>query len=323
MKNQKPVFIPIRSHSERAFSSPSRRYSTLDSPGSPVDHTTSWLTVNPHKGCSVGCAYCFREEWHPDSVPRLTIAPDVAVQALVSHPEFVPHLTPLSANISSTDSMLPAVKESTFAVIEKLDAMGYRNPFGITTKLPITKHDIERIRRLSTINVIFFVSLAFIPKRIEPIATSHRIANLRLLAKERMPTVLYARPLVRGWNTSTHTLERLLELGEAYCSAVCVGGLRLTERIGKRIALVDSSADETDNSHAHDIRDKVLDPDVWDALLTIHQERAFRVPLYKHTSCAVSLLRSRPNYNRLFDFPEQHCSPTCPAGQQRRCKHDG
>jgi len=219
--------------------------------------------------------------------------------------------------------MLPAVKESTFAVIEQLDAMGYHNPFGITTKLPITKHDIERIRRLSTINVIIFVSLAFIPKHIEPIATSHRIANLRLLAKERIPTVLYARPLVLGWNTSTHTLERLLELGEAYCSAVCVGGLRLTERIGKRIASVDSFTDEAQSSHARDVRSKVLDPKVWDALLTIHRQRAFRVPVYKHTSCAVSLIRSLPDYNRLFDSPELHCSPTCPASQQRRCKHDG
>ena len=92
------------------------------------------------------CAYCFRVKWGAyDEKPKSTISVEDGMEMLLKHPDFIPNVTPISINISSTDSLLPKVKPSTFKAIQILEEKKLSNPFGITTKLgfKVEKPDLE------------------------------------------------------------------------------------------------------------------------------------------------------------------------------------
>lgn len=206
-------------------------YDSSMADGEGVEHTTSWLTINPIKGCSVGCAYCFRVRWGASDQPVSVRGVDELFEELVAHPDFVAHETPVSVNVSSTDAMLPSVRETTFRALELFEQRRLRNPFGLTTKLHIDDRYTARLAGLRYVRPIVFVSLAFLPWKAEPVPTRHRVANLRRLSAANVPVVLYFRPIVEGWNDSDRILERALRLGEQYCDAICIGGLRLSADI--------------------------------------------------------------------------------------------
>ena len=182
-----------------------------------VEHTSSWLTINPFKGCSLGCAYCFRARWHPSVTPQEETAVAAAVDALVSHRDFVPHETPVSINVSSTDALLPEVRESTFQAIRILEQRQLRNPFGIVTKLSFTRAEISQLQALNYLRPIVFISLAFLPLGIEPVGVEHRISTMAQLSRAGVPVVHYYRPIILGWNDSNDIIRRVMEVGGGQC----------------------------------------------------------------------------------------------------------
>lgn len=86
-----------------------------------VEPTASWLSINPLMGCSLECAYCFREKWGAPSEPYETVNSQIALNALINHSLFRANETPLTVNVSSTDPLLPTVKPVTFNCIKYLD----------------------------------------------------------------------------------------------------------------------------------------------------------------------------------------------------------
>ncbi|HET8863023.1 MAG TPA: hypothetical protein VFM94_07220 [Solirubrobacterales bacterium] len=299
------------------FSRPDAVYDSSMVAGAVVEHTTSWLTINPVKGCNLGCAYCFRARWHPEAKPSLQHDVTDAVEELLRHPEFVRDRTPVSINVSSTDAMLPTVRATTLRAVELLDDQGLRNPVGITTKLRIHDEALEFLGQLRNVQPIVFVSLALLPRRIEPVPVTPRVENLRRLAAAGIPCVLYLRPIVTGWNDSRLVIERLLRLGERYCEAVCVGGLRLSPEIERELASTDV---EMPSGASGGFHEKAIPAHVEEMIDELREQEDLTVPIYKHTSCAVSKIMGWPNYNALFEAPSENCVTSCPKGQEERCR---
>lgn len=299
-----------------AFSKDGRHRDTSMFRGSIVEHTTSWLTINPYKGCSLGCAYCFRARWHSSERPVLQTDVHLAIEELINHPDFKPHITPLSMNVSSTDALLPKVRESTFGTIRALEEMELTNPVGITTKLEFSMDEIELLASLNFVRPMVFVSLAFIPHHIEPIGTAHRIRNLQNLAGTSIPTVHYFRPIVAGWNDADETLDRALSVGNRYADAICIGSLRMSPEIRRELDGVGVSLP----GFADDFHSKNFESAIYERIIVKYHEIEATVPLFKHTSCAVSYFVKKGNYNLLFEAPERNCTATCPADQQGRCR---
>jgi DNA repair photolyase len=303
----------------RAFSPDGRFYDSLMAAGAVVEHTTSWLTINPMKGCQLGCAYCFRARWHPDNRPSRQFDVADGVLQLLEHPDFVVDRTPVSVNVSSTDSMLPTVRASTLEAVQLLDAEGLRNPVGIITKLRIPDYALKVLAELKYVRPVVFVSLAYLPREIEPVPTRPRVENLRRLMEARISNVLYLRPIVEGWNDSRESIGELLRIGDRYSDAVCIGGLRLSPEIARELAAAGMEVPVPDVED--EFHEKAVPPRVEAMIEELREQHGLEVPIYKHTSCAVSKIMEWPNYNALFERAAENCVASCPSTQVRRC-HD-
>lgn len=280
----------------------------------PIELTTTWLVANLYKGCPLSCAYCFRLRWHPGEVPTPVVDVDDAVEQMLRHPSFVPHETPLTANISSTDAMLPGVRESTVRFAEQLDARGLRNPLGITTKLSVPERFVQRVAALRHLRPIVLISYADVPWHIEPVPVTARLRNFALLARNGIPSIHLYKPIVPGWNDSDASIRKVLLDASRQSTAIVTGGLRTSPEILDSLSRVGAAVD-TDVWHP-----KHLPGDLEASITRIHAELSIPVPLYRHTSCAVSMILGTPNYNSLFDQPEANCVASCPADQVARCR---
>jgi len=279
-----------------------------------VEQTTSWLVVNPMMGCSLGCEYCFRFKWDPTESPYEKTPTSQSIRNLLEHELFVPDITPLSANVSSTDSLLPKVKKSTFAIIKHLDDAGYKNIFGLITKLRLKKEDLNFIAKLKHLRIVVLISYAEIPKKIEPISINGRIDNLKALKELNIPTILYFRPLVKGWNDSIDKIEKVLTIGNKYANAIAIGGLRMSPEIKANLIKKGINVPNMDSFHP-----KTLDPEIENKIIKCHKKLNIKIPLFKHTSCAVSNIFKMRNYNNLFLNPDLNCIETCPDYQKSIC----
>lgn len=284
--------------------------------GDVVEHTTSWLTINPYKGCSLKCAYCFRVKWGATDSPEMITNVEDAIEKLVNHADFIPNITPISINISSTDALLPIVKKSTFRAIELLESKKLRNPFGITTKLGFKEHEINILESLEYLRPIVFISLAFIPENIEPVPIKPRIRNLIMLSKTKIPTVLYFRPIVEGWNDTTEIINKILVIGKKYADVICIGSLRISPEIQKELENVGIDTSKLNN----DFHLKNFHAGIEKKILEAYKNLDIQIPLFKHTSCAISNIIKIANYNLLFKNPTKNCLVTCPKDQQLLCK---
>jgi DNA repair photolyase len=88
-----------------------------------VEYRKSGLSLNHIQGCSLGCAYCIRHTYGLwDASQPVALMPDTeAVETLVNHRYFTPHVTPIQVFNRATEPFLPRVRPHTFAVLELLD----------------------------------------------------------------------------------------------------------------------------------------------------------------------------------------------------------
>ena len=284
--------------------------------GQIVEHLRSWLTINPYKGCSLNCSYCFRVRWFPSNNPQQVYNTEESLNLLLNHPDFIPNETPVSINNSSTDCLLPAVSISTFQAIEIMEEKKLTNPFALITKLKFSKRELNFLKNLNYVKPIIFVSLSLIPELIEPTPISHRLENLKNLSNLNLPTVLYFRPIVKGWNDSLETIEKALLIGQEYCDAICIGGLTISKEIIENLLKNRIIINDYENSD----KATIIQSNIEKKVLDVYGKLKLSIPLFKHSSCAVSYFLEVHNYNHLFLNSKRNCLESCPISQQIICK---
>ena len=94
-----------------------------------VEYRKSGLSLNHIQGCPLDCAYCIRHTYGlwDQRQPRALMADSEAVEQLVSHRYFRPHVTPVQVLNRATDPFLPSVRPHTLAVLADLDMRSLRN----------------------------------------------------------------------------------------------------------------------------------------------------------------------------------------------------
>jgi hypothetical protein len=238
-----------------------------------------------------------------------------AVEQLVGHRYFQPHVTPLQLFNRATDPFLPQVRRHTFAVLADLDRRGLRNHLLLVTRCPVTESDCEQLAAIRHIRLTLLVTYSGIDnRRIEPYpskvaATSLQVASAYTPRPYR--TVLYWRPLVPGLNDSPRHLVLAAGLSGT-ADATVFTGLFLREEIAAYYQAhgLPLPYDET-------ARRKIMPEATEQRVLAAFRDHGGG-PLFRKTSCAVSFAHGLPDYNGHVGIRD--LCDICPAAQLARCE---
>ncbi|MEK6326812.1 MAG: radical SAM protein [Actinomycetota bacterium] len=197
-------------------------------------------TINPYRGCSHACAYCFarpthtyldfnaREDFEREIVVKVN-APEV-VRAELARPSWRGDHVALGTNTDPYQWV-----EGRYRLMEGIwEAMrDFANPCSVLTKSPLLLRDIDLMKQL--VEVTDFAANLSVPtldekawRETEP-HTPHprkRLEAAGELTRAGIPTGVLIAPLMPGVNDAPEQVEEILELaGEA--GARTIGGVGL------------------------------------------------------------------------------------------------
>ena len=284
----------------------------------PVEYRKSGLSLNHVVGCPLDCSYCVRHLFQNFEMkqPRLLMSDDEAVEYLVGHRFFQPHVTPLQLFNRATDPFLPSVKPHTFSVAENLSRRGLTNHLLIITRFKVTEEDCERLNRIPNLKVTLLITYSGIAdKLIEPIDSEIAAKSLRLsfAAAKSYRTIFYWRPVVPLLNDSDDHLARAIELSH-HAHATVFTGLFYREEIA-------SFFQEHGIPEPYgDVARRKIMPRTLDARIVEAFRKANRLGiLFRKTSCGVAFAHRLPDYNGHYGIRE--LCDICPSNQLRLCKN--
>jgi DNA repair photolyase len=279
-----------------------------------VEYRKSGLSLNHIQGCPLGCAYCIRHTYGlwDQQQPRALMSDAEAVNELVGHRYFQPHVTPVQVFNRATDPFLPSVRRHTFAVLEDLDERGLTNHVLVITRHQMKPEDGDRLNQLRHIKMTLLFTYSGIDnKKIEPYP-SHVAAESLVLLSSPVPrtyrTVLYWRPLAPGFNDSEEHLNRAFELGQ-HADATVFTGLFYRGEIAAYY-----KAHGLPEPYEETARRKIVPETLEQRVLSVFTASA---PLFRKTSCAVSYAHGLPDYNGHYGIRE--LCDICPLSQLELC----
>jgi DNA repair photolyase len=179
--------------------------------------------INPYRGCSHGCAYCYARPTHEylgfsaglDFESRILVkrrAPELLRDAL-SGKSWTPRVIGLSGN---TDAYQPVERRLriTRRCLEVLAE--YRNPVAIVTKSYLVSRDVDLLQELAAhraVAVVLSVTTLDhdLQRAMEPRASSpdRRLGAIRVLADAGIPVGVNVAPVVPG--LTDHELPEILK----------------------------------------------------------------------------------------------------------------
>jgi DNA repair photolyase len=279
-----------------------------------VEYRKSGLSLNHVQGCPLDCAYCIRHSYGLWDVrqPHALMSDAEAVNELVGHRYFQPHVTPVQVFNRATDPFLSNVRLHTFAVLDDLDERGLTNHVLVITRHRMKPEDVDRLNQLRHVKVTLLFTYSGIEnKQIEPYPSHVAAESLKLMSsppRRRYRTVLYWRPLVPGLNDSDEHLERALELAQ-YADATVFTGLFYRDEIAAYY-----KANGLPEPYGETARRKIVPETLEQRVLSVFSAAA---PLFRKTSCAVSYAHGLPDYNGHYGIRE--LCDICPLSQVELC----
>lgn len=192
--------------------------------------------INPYRGCSHGCAYCYARPLHEylgfsaglDFETRILVkrrAPELLREALAA-PRWQPRVIGLSG---ATDSYQPAERRLriTRRCLEVLAE--FRNPVAIVTKSYLVTRDVDLLADLAehrAVTVVLSVTSLRneIHRAMEPRAASpgRRLEAIRVLADAGIPVGVNVAPVVPGLtdHETADIMEAAAEAGATFASYI-------------------------------------------------------------------------------------------------------
>lgn len=280
-----------------------------------VEYRKSGLSLNHIQGCPLDCSYCIRHTYGiwDQRQPRALMTDTEAVESLVGHGYFQPHLTPLQIFNRATDPFLPRVKGHLFAVLEDLDARRLTNHVLVISRYRVDPEDCERLNQLRHIKLtLLFTYSGIDDERVEPVDSTIAARSL-VTAFERAEnyrTVFYWRPLVPGLNDSEEHLTRAVELSRSAHASVFTG-LFYRDEIAEYYR-----ANNIPEPYEDTARRKIVPETLERRVLDAFQTGAGGA-LFRKTSCAVAYGWGVADYNGHYGVRE--LCDICPVKQLNLC----
>jgi DNA repair photolyase len=277
-----------------------------------VEYRKSGLSLNHVVGCPLDCGYCVRHLFNNFDMkrPHLVCDDETAVEALITHWAFQPNVTPIQIFNRATDPFLPGVKEHLFATLEILDKLELRNHLLIITRWKVEQDDVDRLERLSHLQVTVLVTWSGIEDaRIEPIDSGIAERSLAELARhsKRTRRILYWRPIVAGLNDTDEKIVQASELSRL-ADATVFTGLFHREQIREYLRSV-GVADLYSDAPRRKVMPRAIEARVISKFSGAN--------LFRKTSCAVAFAHGKPDWNGHYGI-DKICE-ICPANQVEIC----
>jgi hypothetical protein len=210
---------------------------------------------------------------------------------------------PIGINNSASDPLDPLTWPSTLESMQLLQEKA--STIMLITKEYVSPAHIEAIEKLD-LQVIFFISYGGLPKEYERLVDDRRMESLRNLEKSNIPTVLYARPIIKP---DINDFDKILAAAE-------------------HVKYMVWSSVRVDNNNAHDL----LPPPTGDCLHKSHKRipddefeyientlRRSNALVFRKTSCVISYINKVPDYNTHWTSPKLYGCKLCPTDQRKLC----
>jgi DNA repair photolyase len=279
-----------------------------------VEYRKSGLSLNHIEGCPLDCAYCIRHTyglWNANQ-PVALMSDAKAVEELVNHRYFQPHVTPIQLFNRATEPFLPKVRPHTYAVLENLDERELTNHVLVITRHQLKPYDIDRLNQLHNLKVTLLFTYSGIDnEKIEPYPSHVAADSLKLMSAptaRKYRTVLYWRPLVPGLNDTDEHLAAAHELSK-HADATVFTGLFYRDQIAEYYK-ANGIPEPYDITARRKIVPETLEQRVLDAFSN-------SMALFRKTSCAVSHVHGLPDYNGHYGIRE--LCDICPLSQLELC----
>ncbi len=282
---------------------------------SPIAYHDSWLSLDPIVGCSLDCQYCFMRQTGWTAVrPDRSLSVSALTEMLLRHPLFRPHLTVLSFG-NQTDTFLPGNISYFREFIDHLEARALTNPLVVVTKKHVPEGVIQWATQLRSVRLILCVSYSGLDATVEKGVVSWEAQdNFRRLREAGRPAIHFWRPLTHESGAAS-VIERVLDVvGSTAEASVYIGlktspGMMQVYRENGR--LIPSGVEVPAGDY--------IPPGVEERLRELAGRRYPGYPLYKHTSCAVSLVLGVPDYNATV-FRPVCAESACPSWKRAVCE---
>jgi DNA repair photolyase len=215
-----------------------------------IDHTKSILakndspdlgftySLNPYRGCEHGCIYCYARPTHEylgfsaglDFETKIMVKPHAArlLEKQFRSEAWQPQVVLLSGN---TDCYQPIERKLGITRQCLQVFLKYRNPISIITKNALIERDIDVLRELASLNLVFVIITITtldpeLARRMEPRTTTpaKRLDTVEALAANGIPTGVNIGPVIPGLTDVEIPMivKRAAERGARYASFTLV-----------------------------------------------------------------------------------------------------
>lgn len=284
---------------------------------SPIAYHDTWISVDPIVGCQLNCQYCYMQMTGWAGVkPRRLFSPPEIVDLLLAHKYFTPHETVLGFG-NQTDAFLAANSGYTLEFFKLLEEKRLRNPVTIVTKKQIPAELIKAFCELEHVRPVFCLTYSGLPRSIEKgVEPEESRSNFRNLAAAGLRVLHFWRPLV-VCNGTAEVLREILGFVSEYALASVYEGLKLNPFLAPvydRDPRLKVPAPLTNRYGVY------IPEGVEERLKSLVEKERPDYPLYRHTSCAVSLALAIPDFNATL-YREPICQGSrCPAWKRGICE---
>ncbi|MEQ1808652.1 MAG: hypothetical protein ABL889_01910 [Terricaulis sp.] len=278
----------------------------------PIEYRKSGLSLNHVIGCPLECAYCVRHLFdnYDMKQPRKLMEDSEAVERLINHRWFTPHVTPIQIFNRATDPLLPNVKPHLYRCLADLDARGLTNHVIVISRWRFTAADAEAFNSFTNIKVtLFFTWSGIEDTRLEPVssAIAERSLAMAHAHARQYRTVFYWRPIIAGVNDTDAHLQEAKRISQL-SHATVFSGLFYRGEIRDYLRSLG-----LDDAYPEIARRKVF-PQVLEARII---EAMDGRPLFRKTSCGAAFAHAIPDFNGHYGIRE--ICDICPVAQIAIC----
>ena len=269
-----------------------------------LNYLKSSISISTYDGCTIGCQYCILSVLGNRSKVRKVAEEKELVNKLLNFKLYTSEI-PISINNQTDPFLNDTIFESTVKILKCMEENKMKNPIMLITKGYISD---KQAKILSQINLSIMIMYTFsgISETMENREEAKQIESMKNISKyKNIKLINYYRPVIEGINSDENTIRHVANIVTKYCDASIISGIRLNTHLSKVLKNLNITIPES-----YDPDHKVLLPETLKRIKTIFKDVKKDYTTFKKTSCGVSYMCHRPDYNghsaRIY-----YCSPKC------------